>query len=67
MANGKGFAFFAGAFIGAVGAYLAFTDKGKEIREDIRYKSEEWYEDGRAGFLTRLDRILGRCSKCEEE
>jgi len=62
MANGKGFAFIAGAFFGAVGAYLAFTDKGKEIREDLRYKSEEWYEDGRASFLNHFDRIRCRCS-----
>ena len=57
MANGKGFAFFAGAFIGAVGAYLAFTEKGREIRQDIRCKGEEWYEDSRASVLRKYDRF----------
>ena len=57
MANGKSFAFLAGAFFGAVGAYLAFTEKGKEIRDDLRCKSEEWYEDGRACLLRKYDRF----------
>lgn len=49
--------FVAGAFIGAVVSYLAFTEKGKEIREDIRYKRQEWWEDGRACVLNHLDRM----------
>lgn len=64
MANGKGLIFLAGAFIGATISYLAFTEKGKEIREDIRYRRQEWWEDGRACFLNHLDRL--KDDDCEE-
>lgn len=71
MANGKGFAFFAGAFIGTVVSYLAFTEKGKEVREDVKLKGVQIFEDSRAAILNKLDKIEakleGGCNEWEDE
>ena len=71
MANGKGFAFFSGAFIGTVVSYLAFTDKGKEVMEDVKLKGIQIFEDSRAAVLNKLDRIEakleGDCEKAWNE
>ena len=50
-------AFMTGAFFGTVLSYLAFTDKGKEVREDIKMRGIQVFEDGRAALLRKLDKI----------
>lgn len=67
MANGKGFAFVFGALMGVVGSWLAFTEKGKEVREELKFKGEEWYEDSRASVLRKYDSMKESCKAEEEE
>lgn len=58
MANGNSlFAFVAGALAGAALFYLAKTEKGEKVVEDIREKGSEVFNNGRAAVLNKLDQV----------
>lgn len=57
MANGRLFAFLAGAVTGAALLLLANTEKGEEVVNDIKEKGSQAFNDGRAAVLKGLDKI----------
>ena len=58
MANGNSlFAFVAGALTGAALLFLAKTEKGEEVVNDIKEKGSEAFNNGRAAVLRGLDKI----------
>ena len=58
MANGNSlFTFLAGAVTGAALLLLANTEKGEELVEDIKEKSSEAFNNGRAAVLNGLDKV----------
>jgi len=58
MANGNSlFAFVAGALTGAALLFLAKTEKGEKVVEDIKEKGTEAFTNGRAAVLKGLDKI----------
>ena len=60
MANGNSlFAFVAGALIGADLLFLAKTEKGEEVVNDIKEKGTEAFTNGRAAVLKGLDKVEG--------
>jgi hypothetical protein len=58
MANGNSFfAFVAGALTGAALLFLAKTEKGEEVVNDIKEKGSEAFTNGRAAVLKGLDKV----------
>ncbi|MBR6875745.1 MAG: hypothetical protein IKN00_05590 [Bacteroidales bacterium] len=58
MANGNSlFAFVAGALTGAALLFLAKTEKGEKVVEDIKEKGTEAFTNGRAAVLKGLDKV----------
>ena len=58
MANGNSlFAFVAGALTGAALLFLAKTEKGEKVVEEIREKGTEAFTNGRAAVLKGLDKV----------
>ena len=58
MANGNSlFAFVAGALTGAALLFLAKTEKGEKVVEEIKEKGTEAFTNGRAAVLKGLDKV----------
>lgn len=58
MANSNSlFAFVAGALTGAALLFLAKTEKGEKVVEEIKEKGSEVFNNGRAAVLKGLDKV----------
>ncbi len=58
MAHGNSlFAFVAGALTGAALLFLAKTEKGEKVVEEIKEKGTEAFTNGRAAVLKGLDKV----------
>ena len=58
MANGNSlFAFVAGALTGAALLFLAKTEKGEKVVEEIKEKGTEAFTNGRAAVIKGLDKV----------
>ncbi len=67
MANGRIFAFLAGAVTGAALLLLAKTEKGEEVIDDIKEKGSEAFNNGRAAVLKGLDKIEDALDKVHKQ